>query len=134
MEVDDESCDSHATDDDSESDLDFNHDELVDDFDDLELSDEDPDAYVDELNSSDEIIDADGGFTAISNEEPTPILIFRAVCTEGILHVITEETNTYGKGKKGNMNNKKTDRWKDGSKAEIDSFKFLITCTWLIAY
>ena len=81
-EVDDESCDSHATDDPSESDFDFNHDELVDDFDDLELSDEEPDAYVDELNSSDEIIDADGGFASISDEELTPISIFRAFCTE----------------------------------------------------
>ena len=50
-EVDDESCDSYDT-------------------------DEDPDAYVNEQNSSDENITTNSGFTSISDEEGTPISIF----------------------------------------------------------
>jgi hypothetical protein len=42
-EVDHESYDSHASDDTSESD--FNYDELADNLDELELSDEDLDVY-----------------------------------------------------------------------------------------
>ena len=43
--VDHESCDSYASDDTSESDFDFDYDELVDSLDELELSDEDLDVY-----------------------------------------------------------------------------------------
>ncbi|CAF1498141.1 unnamed protein product, partial [Rotaria sp. Silwood1] len=42
-EVEEECCDSFASDDTSESDFDFDYDELVDDLDELELSDEDLD-------------------------------------------------------------------------------------------
>ena len=95
-EVDDESCDSYDTDDTSENDFNFNDDELVDDFDDLKLPDEDPDAYVNEQNSADETITTNSGFTSISDEEGTPISIFRAFFSEGILHLITNGTNSYG--------------------------------------
>jgi len=50
-EVDDESSDSYTRDDSSESDFDFDYDELVDNLDELELSDEDLDVYAGELNS-----------------------------------------------------------------------------------
>jgi hypothetical protein len=49
-EVDDESCDSYNSDDSSESDFDFDYDELVDSLDELELSDEDLDACLKKLN------------------------------------------------------------------------------------
>ncbi len=85
-EVDDESCDPYDTDDTNESDFEFSDDELANDFDDLEISDEDPDTYVDELNSMDEITVTDGGFTSISARERIPISVFRACFTEEILH------------------------------------------------
>ena len=42
----DESYDSYASDDTSESDFDFDYDELVDNFDEFELFDEDTEVYV----------------------------------------------------------------------------------------
>ncbi|CAF1514224.1 unnamed protein product, partial [Rotaria sp. Silwood1] len=53
-EVDDNSYDSYASDDTSESDFDLDYDELADSFDELELSDEDLDAYAEQLNSMNE--------------------------------------------------------------------------------
>jgi hypothetical protein len=83
-EVDDESYDSYVSDDTSESDFDFDYDELADNLDELadnldelELSDEDLDVYADELNSVNESNIADGDFTSISLKERTPVSVFR---------------------------------------------------------
>jgi hypothetical protein len=115
-EVDDESYDSHASDDTSESDFDFDYDELADNLDELELSDEDLDVYAEELNSVNESNIADGDFTSISLKERTPASVFRNFFTEEILNLITDQTNIYGKGKKQSNNQKKTSNWKDVSK------------------
>jgi len=97
-EVDHESYDSHASDDTSESD--FDYDELADNLDELELSDEDLDVYGEELNSMNESNIADDGFTSISLKERTPVSVFRTFFTGEILNLITDQTNIYGKGKK----------------------------------
>ena len=49
----------------SESDFDFDYDELVDNFDEFELSDKD----IEELNPMNESYITDGGFTSISLKE-----------------------------------------------------------------
>ena len=126
-EIDDESYDSDASDDTSESDFDFDYDELVDNLDELELSDEDLNVDTEEMNLMSESYVTDGGFTSISLKEPTPIAIFRTFFTEEILNLITDQTNTYGKRKKRSNNQKKTSNWKDVSKKEIESFLGLIT-------
>jgi hypothetical protein len=59
-EVDDESCDSYTDDDSSDSDFDFDYDELVDNLDELELSDEDLNVYADQLNSMKKIRSSKG--------------------------------------------------------------------------
>ena len=98
----DESYDSYASDDTSESDFDFDYDELVDNFDEFELSDED----VEELNPMNESYVTDGDFTSISLKEPEPELVsvFRTFFTDEILNLITNQTNIYGKGKKQSSN------------------------------
>jgi hypothetical protein len=76
-EVDDESCDSYASEDTNESDFDFDYDELVDNWDELKLSDEDLNLCAEELNSMDESYITDGGFTSISLKERTPVSVVR---------------------------------------------------------
>ena len=117
-EVDDESCDSYNSDDISESDFDFDYDELVDNLDELELSDEDLDVYSDELNFMNESYITDGGFTSISPKEQTLVSVFRTF--------FTDQTNIDGKGKKRSNNQKNTSNWKDVSKKDIESFLGLI--------
>ncbi|CAF1317120.1 unnamed protein product [Didymodactylos carnosus] len=72
-EVDDESCDSYASDDTSESD--FDYDDPVDNLDELEVSDEDSNMYTEGLNSINESHITGGGFTSISLKELTPVPI-----------------------------------------------------------
>ena len=124
----DESYDSYASDDTSESDFDFDYDELVDNFDEFELSDEDIEVYVEELNPMNESYVTDGGFTSISlkEPEPEPVSVFRTFFTEEILNMITDQTNIYGKGKKQSSNQRKTSKWKGVSKKEIESFLGLV--------
>ena len=78
----DESCDSYASDDDRESDFDFDYDELVDNFDEFELSDEDIEVYVEELNLMNENCITDGGSTSISFKELAPLFkgTKRSIC------------------------------------------------------
>ena len=125
-EFDDESNDSSASDDTSESDLGFDSDELLDNLDELELSDEESDLHTEELDSINESYMADGGVTSISLKERTPVSVFRTFFTEEILNLITDQTNIYGKGKERNNTQKKTSNWKDVSKKEIESFLGLI--------
>ena len=75
----DESYDSYACDDTSESGFDFDYDELVYNFDEFELSDEDIEVhvYVEELNPMNESYVTDGGFTSISLKQPEPVSVFR---------------------------------------------------------
>ena len=103
----DESYDSYASDDTSESDFDFDYDELVDNSDEFELSDEDIEVYVEELNPMNESYVTDGGFTSISLKEPEPVSVFRTFFTEEILNLTTDQTNIYGKGKKQSSNQRK---------------------------
>ena len=114
----DESYDSYASDDTSESDFDFDYDELVDNFDEFELSDEDIKVYVEERNPINESYVTDSNFTSISLKEPEPVSVFRIFLTEEILNLITDQTNIYGKGKKQSSNQRKTSKWKDVSKKE----------------
>ena len=67
-----------------------------------------------------------GGFTSISLKEPEPVSVFRTFFTEEILHSIIDQTNIYGKGKKQSSNQRKTSKWKDVSKKEIESFLGLV--------
>lgn len=125
-EVDDESCDSSTSDDSRESDFDFDYGELVDNLDELELSDEDSHMDTEELELMNESYVAGGGHTSISLKEPTPISVFRSFFTEEILNLITRQTNIYGKGKKSSSNQRKSSNWKDVSEKEIESFLGLI--------
>ena len=98
IELDDQPYDSYASDDTSESDFDFENDELVDNLDKLELSDEDLDVYA-KLNSMNESSITDSRFTSISLKELTPLSVFRNFFDEEILKLITDQTNVYGEGK-----------------------------------
>jgi len=122
----DESYDSYASDDTSESDFDFDYDELVDNLDKVELSDEDMDLYAEELNSMNESYATDSGFTSISLKEPTPIAIFRNFFTKEILNLIIDQTNIYGNEKKQSSTQRKISKWKDVSREEIESFLGLV--------
>ena len=93
----DESYDSYSSDDTSESDFDFDYDELADNLDGFELSDKDIEVYVEELNPMSESYVTDGGFTSISLKEPESVSVFRTFFTEEILNLITDQTNIYGK-------------------------------------
>ena len=118
----DESYDSYASDDTSESDFDFDYNELVDNFDEFELSDEDIELYTEELNPMNESYVTDGGFTSISLKQPERVSVFRTLFTEEILNLITDQTNIYGKGKKQSSNQRKTSKWKDVSKKRLNHF------------
>ena len=122
----DESYDSYASDDTSKSDFDFDYGELVDNFDEFESSDEDIEVYIEELNSMNEKYVMDGGFTSLSLKEPAPVPIFRTFFTEEVLNLITDQTKIYGKGKKQSSSQRKTSKWKDVSKKEIESFLGLV--------
>ena len=98
----DESSDSYICDDTSENDFNFNYDELVDNFNEFELSDEDIEVYVEELSSMNEKYVSDSGFTSISLKESEPVSVFRTFFTKEILNLITDQTSIYGKGKKQN--------------------------------
>ena len=86
----DESYDSYASNDTSESDFDFDYDELVDNFDEFELSDEHIEVYVEELNPMNESYVTDGGFTSISLKQLESVSVFRTFFTEEILNLITD--------------------------------------------
>ena len=102
-ELDDESYDSSASDDISENDLGFNSDELLDNLDELELFDEEPDLHTEKLDSINENYILNGGVTSISLKERTPVSVFRAFFTEGILNLITDQTNIYAKKEKNEI-------------------------------
>lgn len=125
MELDDQPYDSYASDDTSESDFDFDYDELVDNLDELELSDEDSDVYAEELISMTESSITDSGFTSKSPKEVTPVSFFRNIFHKEILKLITDQTNIYGKRKK-RSNHQKKSNWKDVSRKKIESFLGLI--------
>ena len=60
----------------------------------------------------------------LKNLEPVPI--FRTFFIEEVLNLITDQTNIYGKGKKQSSSQRKTSKWKDVSKKEIESFLGLV--------
>jgi len=125
----DESSDSYISEDNIESDSDFDYNGLIDDVDDvdeLRISEEDSDANEEEMNSIDGSHVADGGFTSISPKEITPISVFRNVFTEEILKLITDQTNIYGKDNRRRKSQTKVNSWKDISKKDIESFLGII--------
>ena len=126
IELDNQPYDSYASDDTSESDFDFENDELADNLNELEFSDEDLDVYAEELNSMDESSISDSGFTSISLKELTPISVVWNFFDEEILKLITDQTNICGKGKKRSNHQKINSNWKDMSKKEIESFLGLV--------
>ena len=77
IELDDHFYDSYASDGTSQSDFDFENDELADKLDELELSDEELDLYAEEMNSMNESSITDSEFISISLKELTPVLVFR---------------------------------------------------------
>jgi len=96
-EVEDQFSNSQASDERSESDFDFDYDELVDNLDELEFSDKDLHIYLEEQNSMNESYITDGGFASISLTEQKPLSIFQTCFfTEEILNLITDQTNIYG--------------------------------------
>ncbi len=62
----DESSDSYISEDNTESDSDFDYNGLIDDVDELRISEEDSDAIEEEIDSIDESYVTDGGFTSLS--------------------------------------------------------------------
>ena len=102
-----------------------NHGHAVLYLDELELSDEDSDVYVEELNSISENSITDSGFTSISLKELSPVSVSRNVFDEEILKLITDQTNIYGKGKNTKEPSEKRN-WKDVNKKEIESFLGLV--------
>ena len=71
IELDDQFYDSYANADTSQSDFDFENDELADHLDELELSDEDLDVYAEELNSMNESSITDTGFILMTGKLST---------------------------------------------------------------
>ena len=69
---------------------------------------------------------ANGYFISISLKQSEPVSVFRTFFTEEILDLITDQTNIYRKGKKQCTNQRKTSKWKDASKKEIESFLGLV--------
>ena len=76
-EVYEESSDSYISEDNTESDSDFDYNGIIDDTDELQISEEDSDANEMEENSLDGSQAVGGGFTSISLKEITSISIFR---------------------------------------------------------
>jgi len=64
---------------------------MMKNLDEIELSDEDLDAYAEELNSINESYITDGGFTSISLKERTPISVFRTFFIEEIFNLIIHQ-------------------------------------------
>jgi hypothetical protein len=62
-EICDESCTSYTIDDSRQSDFDVDYDELVDNLDELELSDEYSDMYTEKLKLMNKIYVADSSYT-----------------------------------------------------------------------
>ena len=120
MELDDHPYDSYASDDTSESDFDFDDDELADNLDELELSDdEDSDVYAEELNSMSESSITDSAFTSICLKELTPVSVFRNFVDEEIWQLITDQTNIDGKGKE-RSNHQKNEVTAEGCEQKRD--------------
>ena len=65
-EIDDESCDSYASDDSRESDLDFDYGQLIDKLDEPEFSDKDSVMNTEEFQFMNESYVAYDGYTSIS--------------------------------------------------------------------
>ena len=125
-EVYEESSDSYISEDNTESDSDFDYNGIIDDIDELQISGEDSDANEMEENSLDGSQAVGGGFTSISLKEITPISIFRDFFTEEILNLITDQTNIYGKDKEQRKSQRKVTSWKNISKKDIESFLGII--------
>ena len=125
-EVYEESSDSYISEDNTESDSDFDYNGIIDDIDELQISEEDSDANEMEENSLDGSQAVGGGFTSISLKEITPISIFRDFFTEEILNLITDQTNIYGKDKEQRKSQRKVNSWKNISKKDIESFLGII--------
>ena len=88
----------------SESDFHFDYDELVDNFDEFQLSDEDVEQR-NPINKNDDIC------SPISLEELLSLLI--AFPTEEIFNLITDQTNIYGKRNEQSSNQRKISQWND---------------------
>ncbi len=97
FDSDDYSLDSLTSDESRESDFNFDSDELVDDLQELQISDEFSKEDQMDMDSMSESHTGDCGFTSISPSDTTPIAVFRSFFTEEILNLIVEQTNTYGK-------------------------------------
>jgi hypothetical protein len=99
-ESDDDSRDSLTSENSDESVFSFDYDELADDLDERQiLSDYSAENEMD-LDYISESRMGQGGFTSISSNDVTPILVFRIFFTEEIFNLIVDQTNIYGKQKK----------------------------------
>lgn len=120
--------DSLTSDEGNDSDFSFDSDELVDDLDELQISDDVSNEGQMNIDSMNESQTGDSGFTSISLNNTTPITVFRSFFTEEIFNLIAEQTNIYGKRKLARKSQNTKDRWKDVGVKDIESFLGVFPC------
>jgi len=99
FDSDDYSSDSLTSDESNDSDFSSDSDELVDDMQELQISEEFSNEDQMDVYSMSESLTDDSGHTSISPNDTTPIAVFRSFFTEEIFNLIVEKTNIYGKRK-----------------------------------
>jgi hypothetical protein len=125
-ESDDDLHDSSISQNSDKSDFNFDSDELADDLDELEILSEQSTENEMDVDSVSQSHLGQGGFTSISSNDVTPILVFRKFFTEEIFNLIVDQTNIYGKQKKRRNSRNNTDPWEDVITKDIESFLGII--------
>jgi len=113
FDSDDYSLDSLTSDESNDRGFSFDSDELVDDLEELQISDEFSNEDQMGIDSMNENYTGDSGFTSISPNDTSPIAVFRCFFTEEIFNLIVEQTNIYRKQKFQRKGQNTKDRWKD---------------------
>ena len=96
---DDYSPDSLTSDESDNSDFNVDSDKLVDDLQELQISNEFSNEDPIDTDSMSESHTSDNGFTLISPNNTTPIAVFRSFFTEEVFNLIVEQTNIYRRQK-----------------------------------
>ncbi|CAF3198404.1 unnamed protein product [Rotaria socialis] len=125
-ESDDDSNDSSTSQNSDGSDFSFDPDELADDLDELEILSEYSTGNEMDVNSISQSHLGQGGFTSISSNDVTPILVFRKFFTEEIFNLIVDQTKIYGKQKKRRNSRNNIDPLDDVIMKDIESFLGII--------
>ena len=124
---DDYSPDSLTSDESDNSDFNVDSDELVDDLQELQISNEFSNEDPMDTDSMSESHTGDNGFTSISPDNTTPIAVFRSFFTEEVFNLIVEQTNIYGRQKFQRSRQNTNDRWQDVEIEDIELFLGIIT-------